>query len=400
MGALSPAKSSAKSGEDPAKLGEGGGGHARLTRNIWAVARFGIDLTACWRPRVGMVTAALALTRSLIESAPDHQFTVFCDSRPAHLAGLDYEAVLCPHRSEVAVKLAWMPFVEATAGLDAILYPYWPTPPFRRAGAPPAVVCIYDIAYRVRADEVPWQQRAYMGTLVPRALAVASAVVAPSQSTRRDLLEQYPLRGLEQRVHVVPLGATPLNGARRPLPAGLEPGYILAVGTVEPRKNYPRLVEAYRRLRAGPGPVPPLVIAGRVGWAYGNALDLLSSTPGVRYLEHVEDGTLASLFRGAGVLACPSLYEGFGFSVLDAMAIGLPVLAGNAGSLPELTGGAALEVDPEDTDAIASGLDRLLTDAALRRDLARRGRARAAQFSWGPAGRALAGLLEEAASGG
>jgi glycosyltransferase involved in cell wall biosynthesis len=344
-----------------------------------------------------MVTAALALSRSLIEATPQHWFTVFCASRPDHLAGLDYEAVLCPHRNEVAVKLAWMPFVEAAASLDAILYPYWPSPPFRRAGAPPAVICIYDLAYRVRPDEVPWQQRAYMGTLVPRALASAAAVVTPSAATKRDLLEHYPLAGLAERTHVVGLGTTPLNGARGSLPEGLEPGYILAVGTVEPRKNYPRLVEAYRRLRAGSDSLPPLVVAGRVGWAYGDAVDLLRSTPGVRYLEHVDDETLSILFRKAGLLACPSLYEGFGFSVVDAMALGLPVLAGRAGSLPEVAGGAVLEVDPEDTEAIASGLDRLLTDAPLRRDLGRRGRARAAHFNWSSAGTALAGLLEEAA---
>jgi glycosyltransferase involved in cell wall biosynthesis len=165
------------------------------------------------------------------------------------------------------------------------------------------------------------------------------------------------------------------------LPDGLEPGFILAVGTLEARKNYPRLVEAYRSLRTA----PPLVVAGRPGW---NG-DRPPQGPGVKVLGHVDDATLAGLYQGAALLAFPSLYEGFGLPLLDAMSRGLPALVGDRGALPELAGEAALAVDAESSAAIADGLQRLLTDAALRKRLGAAGRRRAKAYSWRAAGQAV-----------
>ena len=135
------------------------------------------------------------------------------------------------------------------------------------------------------------------------------------------------------------------------------------------------------------------MVAGRPGWAYGSAVDELRSQPGVVYLGHVEDATLAALYENAAGLAFPSLHEGFGLPLLEAMERGLPALIGNRGSLPELAAGAALEVDPEDVSAIAAGLERLLTDRTLRRKLAAAGRKRAAAFSWQRSAEATLGIL-------
>jgi glycosyltransferase involved in cell wall biosynthesis len=349
---------------------------------------FGVDLTACWRPRVGMVTASVDLTRALLETAAGDRWTLFASRErlPNLDAGATY--VLSPHRHELANKLLWLPPVEAAAGLDAILYPYWPSPPRRRPGAPPAVVFVHDLAFKVRPAEVPWQQRAYLGALFPRSLPAAAAVITPSETTRRDLLAAYP--GLRpERVHVVTEAGGALGAEAAPLPAGLEPGFLLAVGTVEPRKNYPRLVAAYRRLRDA----PPLVVVGREGWAYGDAMDLLRSTPGVRLLGHVSDAQLLGLYRGAAALAFPSLYEGFGLPLLEAMREGLPALIGNRGALPELAAGAAVEVDAENPEAIAEGLRGLLADSEQRARLAAAGRTRAAAFSWERAARETLALL-------
>src|SRR4029077_16503329 len=181
-----------------------------------------------------------------------------------------------------------------------------------------------------------------------------------------------PIPGLGERVTVVRegLSAPAQAGA---LPEGIEPGFILAVGTVEPRKNYVRLLAAYRRLRSQPGAlpmvigrragVPPLLIAGRTGWAYGDTLQRIKAEPGVRYLGHVDEPTLAALYESASVLAFPRLYEGFGLPLLEAMAHGVPAVIGRSGALPELAGGSAIEVDPEDVEAIAAGLEKLLSDA-------------------------------------
>jgi glycosyltransferase involved in cell wall biosynthesis len=257
------------------------------------------------------------------------------------------------------------------------------------------VIFVHDLAFRVQPGEVPWQQRLYLGTTLGRALRAAAAVIAPSEATRRDLLQGFAsVPRLEAKLHVVPEAPTPLPPPGR-LPRKLRSGFLLAVGTVEPRKNYLRLLAAYRRLRLRLD--VPLVVAGRPGWAYGEALEELRTQPGVVYLGHVDDATLSALYGGAKALAFPSVYEGFGLPLLDAMERGLPALIGNRGALPELAAGAALEVDPEDEAAIASGLQRLLTDVGLRRRLAAAGRKRAAEFSWQRSAGLVLDLLESTA---
>ena len=346
------------------------------------VARFAIDVTACWRPRrVGMLTVAVELTRALVAGRGPDEFTLLCSrERPDALRDLDCEAVLSPYRHEVALKALWLPTVETQVGCDAILYPYWPSSPRRRAGAPPAAICVYDLAFRLRPAEVPWQQRAYLGSVLGPALRQAAAVLVISETTRDDLLSCYPLAGLDKKVVVLPLGVTP-SAQAGPLPPGLAPGYILAVGTVEPRKNYPRLLAAYRHLRSRLD-APPLVIAGRPGWAYGDTLQRIESEPGVRYLGHVDEATLSALYESAAVLAFPSLYEGFGLPLLEAMAHGVPSVVSAIGALPGLADGAAVLVDPEDAGSIEAGLERLLADPELRAKLAAEGRRRAANYTW------------------
>jgi glycosyltransferase involved in cell wall biosynthesis len=331
-----------------------------------------------------MVTHALALSAALLEAGGPASFTVF--SSRERLPGLPagYEAILSPHRHEVANKLLWFPSVEAGSGLDAILYPYWPPPPRRRPGAPPAAFFVHDLAFRVRPDEVPWQQRAYLGTVLPPALRNSLAVLVPSLATGSDLLAAYPYPGLADRVHPVAEGPTPLPSAAA-LPEGIEPGFILAVGTLEARKNYGRLVSALASIPHA----PPLVVAGRAGWNGDRAPE----GSGVRVLGHVDDATLAGLYENAALLAFPSLYEGFGLPLLDAMARGLPALIGDRGALPELGGEAALTVDAESTEAIANGLRRLLGEAALRKRLAAAGRRRAKAYSWDSAAELVLGHL-------
>lgn len=366
--------------------------------------RFAIDVTACWRPqRVGMLTVAVELARALVAMRGDDRFTLLCSrERPASLEDADCDAVLAPHRHEVVLKTRWLPEVEAQLGCDAILYPYWPSPPFRRAGAPPAAVFVHDLAFRLRPAEVPWQQRLYLRAILPAALRQAAAVLVPSEATRRDLLGLYRAPGLDERVEVVPEGLAPSVPAG-PLPAGLEPGFILAVGTVEPRKNYPRLLAAYRLLRGRQGTlpfivegrpgVPQLVIAGRPGWAYGDTIERINSEPGVRYLGHVDEPTLSALYESASVLAFPSLYEGFGLPLLEAMSHGLPAVVGSAGALPELAAKAAVAVDALEVESIASALERLLSDEGLRRTLGEEGRRVAAAYTWERAAEQTLGIL-------
>ncbi len=328
-----------------------------------------------------MVTASVELTRELIAQRGVCELTLFASCEP--VAGLDAgdcQLRLSSHRHELANKL-WLRAAEAAAGLDCMLYPYWPPPPLPQRQAPAAAFVVHDLAFRIRPEEVPWQQRAYLGSLLPPALRRAALVLTPSEATRRDLLEHYPLPGLETRVHAIGLGGRPPGASPGRLPSGLEPGFLLAVGTVEPRKNYHGLLAAYGLLKTR-GVKVPLVIAGGPGWGYGDLPERLALEPGVRLLGHVDDAALQALYRHASVLAYPSLYEGFGLPLLEALEAGLPALVSNAGSLPEVAGGAALTVDPRQPEAIADGLERLLGDSDLRRRLSVAGRARAEHYTW------------------
>jgi glycosyltransferase involved in cell wall biosynthesis len=337
-----------------------------------------------------MLTVAIELSKALVAHRGKDEIVLLCSKeRPPALQGLECEAVLAPYRHELLLKTRWLPYVEALLDCDAILYPYWPSPPFRGLGAPPAAVFVHDLAFRLRPREVPWQQRAYMGFMLPAALRQATAALVPSESTRRDLLDLYKADGLEEKVEVVPEGLPPAPPAG-PLPGGLEPGFILAVGTIEPRKNYPRLLAAYRLLRSSHVPiiiggrpgVPQLVIAGRPGWAYGDTMQRIASEPGVRYLGHVDEPTLSALYESASVLAFPSLYEGFGLPLLEAMSRGLPAVVGSAGALPELARGAAIPVKADQVEEISAALEQLLADESLREKLGAEGRRLAADYTW------------------
>src|ERR1700694_4179246 len=132
-----------------------------------------------------MVTVALELTSHLLHHAAGRRLVLFCSrERPASLELAEAQFVLSPHRHEVPNKLLWLPDVEAEANLDAVLYPYWPCPPRRAPGAPPAAMFVHDLAFRVRPREVPWQQRAYLGSVLAPALRRARAVLVPSELTR------------------------------------------------------------------------------------------------------------------------------------------------------------------------------------------------------------------------
>ena len=170
---------------------------------------------------------------------------------------------------------------------------------------------------------------------------------------------------------------------------------MLAVGTLEPRKNLPTLLRAYDRLRREVGLRAPLVLVGGKGWLYDDVfrtIDALGLTGCVRHLESVNNAQLACLYRAAGALALPSHYEGFGLPALEALHAGCPVVASNRGSLPEVVGAAGLLLEPDDVDAWAEALWRVLTDDVLSDGLRRAGPEQAGQFTWERTARATLSL--------
>jgi glycosyltransferase involved in cell wall biosynthesis len=178
--------------------------------------------------------------------------------------------------------------------------------------------------------------------------------------------------------------------------------YLLYLGTLQPRKNLTRLVEAFACLQA-PTANLQLVLAGKKGWLYDDLFARVASLGlggRVVFPGYIADGDKAALISGAAALVYPSLYEGFGLPVLEAMACGTPVLTSNGSSLPEVAGDAALLVDPLDVEAIAAGMSRLMEDADLRCSLVARGYVQASKFSWARAAQQVLEVLESVATHG
>jgi glycosyltransferase involved in cell wall biosynthesis len=250
----------------------------------------------------------------------------------------------------------------------------------------PAVPIVHDMAAFDRA-RTPNRRSALIErlTLGP-AIRRSRAFIAVSQATATELERRFP--ACSGRVTAAPLAvssqlATPEipAGERAALPA---PGFVLAVGTLEPRKNLPRLVAAYGALQEELQAGHPLVVAGALGWETHATLDALRSL-GDRCIQlgYVSDAALGELYRRCAVFCYPSLYEGFGLPVLEAMAAGAAVLTSNVSSLPEVGGDAVEYADPLEPSDIARGLRRLLDSPQRRAELGAAARERAAQFGWG-----------------
>jgi len=229
----------------------------------------------------------------------------------------------------------------------------------------------------------------------------------PSDATRRDLERLYGVSSA--RVHVIPHGVDedlepvddPVRLAEVRQRYDLGPDYLLYVGTLQPRKNVGRLVEAFLRARARSGRQLTLALAGQLAWLLGPTelrLDELEARGLVRRLGYVARQDLAPLLSGALAFVFPSLYEGFGLPPLEAMACGTPVLVSDRSSLPEVVGDAALIVPPDQPDAWRKALERVIGDTQLAADLRHRGILRAAEFSWDRAARLTWRAIDRAAN--
>jgi glycosyltransferase involved in cell wall biosynthesis len=245
----------------------------------------------------------------------------------------------------------------------------------------PAAVTIYDLTFQILPDVHERTKRLYFPAMIRASVGKAQQVITISQSAEADLLRLYP--GTAGKTNVTLLAPRHMGTLQRPEnSASRGPLKFLFVGTLEPRKNLARLLEAWRQIPDEQRASAELRVVGATGWMVRKLLKDAETLPGVKFLGPLSDHELAQEYKQAEVFVYPSLYEGFGLPVIEAMSMGIPVMTSNTGATREVAGDAALLVDPSSVDSIRDGLLQLSTDAQLRQALADKGRARAAEFSW------------------
>lgn len=268
----------------------------------------------------------------------------------------------------------------------------------------PTVFTLHDLIFKAYPEYHLPRNHLFLQLAMPFFLRRADAIICVSECTRQDALKHYRLP--EEKMWVIHEGVSPrfspnlsaaeLNRVRERF--HLPERFLLFVGTIEPRKNLPTLFQAFKALREqAPDLVEELIIVGKQGWltdAIYRAVHVNNLTGLVRFVGRVDDRDLPAMYRLASAFVFPSLYEGFGLPPLEAMACGTPVVASNTASLPEVLGEAAILVPPMEVGDWVQALRRVLTDAALRRELVQRGLQRAARFTWHQAASATLQVYE------
>lgn len=304
----------------------------------------------------------------------------------------------CHHPLEQAT----LPVELSFARLDLLHSPDFIPPLHRRIAS---VITVHDLAFLYYPQYLVPEARRYYGQ-IGAAVKSAEAIIAVSQHTKKDLIEQLGVP--EGKVHVVYEAANPLYrplgevafGSPQRVVAIPQP-YILFVGTLEPRKNLPALLRAMAQIKGQRASrTPRLVMAGGKGWLYQESLDLvgqLGLTEETLLFGPAAPEELLWLYNRAELLVLPSVYEGFGLPVVEAMACGTPVVVSRTSSLPEVAGDAGLLVDPADSEALAEAICRVLDDQALREKMRQAGLQQAGRFSWESTARETLDVYHKAA---
>ena len=381
--------------------------------------RIGLDGKILTLRAGGTGRYAINLTRAMLAEAaarrPDLEFVVFTGPQTSREVMEEFRGA-CDEcflgaKSSVIRSLTLVPAalrrlrIDVFHGMDHVGIPL-----LGRTGK--YVVTVHDVIPLILPETFTPRHRLVVRMALARVRRKADLVVVPSHAVKRDVVRRVGFPA--DRVVVTPEGCEPrfrpvrsdeaLRGAAARY--GLPPRYVLAVGTLEPRKNLTALLEAFARLRRGGavGPELRLVLAGARGWLdepIFRTVRALGLEAAVHFPGFIDDDDLPAVYSGAALFVFPSLYEGFGLPPLEAMACGVPVVTSNVSSMPEVAGDAALLVDPRDVDGLAAAIVRVLRDEELRDRLRGAGVARARRFSWEATARqtldAYAAVIEEPA---
>lgn len=338
----------------------------------------------------GINTYIFYLLRAISALELPYHFTVFLGEREFREHNLDLRYTRWPTHHPVA-RILWeqlvLPDLLRRTGVEILHAMAFVIPLLARC---PAVVTVYDLSFLRYPQAFRPFNRWYLSRFTPLSVRRARRVIAISESTRQDVIRY--LHVAPERVDVIHCGVA---SSFRPLPAReverfrrerqLSDPFILFVGTLEPRKNVDLLVRAYARWRAQDNRVPRLVIAGAKGWYFETifrAVTRLGLHDSVSFPGYISAEELPLWYNAAGLFVYPSIFEGFGLPVLEAMACGTPVVCSNTSSLPEVTGDAAVLVAPDDEVGLAEAMRTVWESAGLRQTMIERGLARARERSW------------------
>ncbi|MBI4789825.1 MAG: glycosyltransferase family 4 protein [Chloroflexi bacterium] len=364
--------------------------------------RIAIDLSPAIHQKAGLGRYARTLAEHLVAQDHANEYVAFAHGRftadalspelralPRANVPLDARpwrmGVWLAHALGVSLDRA-LPRVDVFHATEHLL------PPLKKAKT---VFTLHDLIFRLFPEYHLPLNHWFLTNTMPHFLRRAGAIIAVSECTKRDAITNYQLP--PDKITVIYEGVNP---ALKPI---TDPGciaeararyaknlrFVLFLGTIEPRKNIPALLDALQVLR-GRGLPHRLLIAGRKGWLYHGVFEHVRRTgmeTEVDFLDHVPDEDLPALFAACDAFVFPSLYEGFGLPPLEAMACGAPVICSNTSSLPEVVGDAALLVNPRDVGEIAGAIERVVRDTALKNELRVKGLAQAAKFSWERAAR-------------
>jgi glycosyltransferase involved in cell wall biosynthesis len=371
--------------------------------------RVAIDYTPAVRQGAGIGRYTRGLVGALADIDCDDQYVLFCaGGRPSRTVWPPNFRV---RRSAIPsrwLSVAWnrlslpLPAEMFTGDCDLFHSPDFVLPPLRAARG---IVTVHDLSFMRLPSCADPGLRAYLERSVPKAVRVAHLVLADSWNTRKDIIDLLQVN--PDKVSVVTAGVdktfSPVTDLARLDQARkryrLPDHFVISVGTLEPRKNYDRLISAYARMRRQTGLPHQLAIVGRPGWLFDEVHERVrveGMGEYVHFLGFVPDVDLAALYTLADLMVFPSLYEGFGIPPLEAMACGTPVVSSDNSSLPESVGTAALTVNAEDTEALSDAIGQVLCDGDLRARLIELGQTRSAQFTWDSAARGLLAAYRQA----
>ncbi|GHO66713.1 glycosyl transferase family 1 [Ktedonobacter sp. SOSP1-52] len=372
--------------------------------------RIAIDYTAAIRQGAGIGTYVRRLVDAMLDQDTTNAYTLLTSGRPTQEQPFPEggrvrgRSVLIPDRYLNILWYRWRVPLTATlftGAADIYHGPDFVLPPLPKKTR--KVVTIHDVAFLEHPEYAAPSLAAYLKKVVPEALEEADVIATVSHEVSRTLIKHFQTP--REKLTVIPNGVGSyfkrvtdpvlLESTRNKF--GLKAPFLLAVGTLEPRKNHLGLIKAYYQLYQQKKAPAMLAIAGGKGWLYDETRELvqqLKLEKRVRFLGRVSDLELVHLYSMAQIFAFPSFFEGFGIPPIEAMACGAPVITSNISSLPEVAGDAALLVDPHNIDELAHAIARLSGDEQLRNDLRQKGYAQAQKFTWEQSARKMLSVYQ------